>query len=99
VSARLVLPALLALALLAGCGKKPSHLDPPEGAGPDAALFPRAYPNPKYDPQPGKPQAKPAEKPAPEAAQGAKSSDAFPRTIRPEDMIQPSALTFPGSGS
>jgi hypothetical protein len=37
------------LPTLSGCGKKPLHVDPPANAGPDAAAFPRGYPNPKHD--------------------------------------------------
>lgn len=38
----------LTLALLAGCGIKPSEVDPPEGA--NEGDFPRVYPDPKTDP-------------------------------------------------
>ncbi|MGB4057317.1 MAG: hypothetical protein WBK77_04455 [Alphaproteobacteria bacterium] len=38
----------LALALLAGCGIKPDHVDPPEGA--NEGDFPRVYPDIKTDP-------------------------------------------------
>lgn len=38
----------LGLALLAGCGIKPSHVDPPEGA--NEGDFPRVYPDVKTDP-------------------------------------------------
>jgi predicted small lipoprotein YifL len=43
---------LLALLVtgLAGCGKKPSTLDPPPGIAADN--FPRTYPDPTTDPQP-----------------------------------------------
>jgi hypothetical protein len=34
--------------LLAGCGIKPSHVDPPEGA--NEGDYPRVYPDPKNDP-------------------------------------------------
>lgn len=39
------LSAVLALAFLAGCGIKPSEVDPPPGVDKDA--FPQTYPNPK----------------------------------------------------
>ncbi|MBK3799715.1 hypothetical protein GAY33_10805 [Azospirillum brasilense] len=46
--------AAVALALaLAGCGKKPSFVDPPQGR--EADKFPGTYPNPKTDPKPGQP--------------------------------------------
>lgn len=35
---------------LTGCGKKPSHIDPPLGTEEDT--FPRTYPDLKTDPQP-----------------------------------------------
>lgn len=36
---------------LGGCGIKPNHVDPPEGA--KDSTFPAEYPNPQTDPQPG----------------------------------------------
>ncbi len=52
----LLLPASSALlvicvVLLAGCGIKPNHVDPPEGA--EESTFPNVYPSPQTDPQPG----------------------------------------------
>ncbi|SMH36589.1 hypothetical protein [Azospirillum agricola] len=45
----------LACALaLAGCGKKPKHVDSPRPEG-EVDPFPRAYPNPSLDPKPGQP--------------------------------------------
>jgi hypothetical protein len=38
----------LAAALLAGCGIKPAHVDPPEGA--NEGDYPRVYPDIKNDP-------------------------------------------------
>ncbi|HQX26513.1 MAG TPA: hypothetical protein PKX38_01095 [Alphaproteobacteria bacterium] len=38
----------ISMALLAGCGIKPSHVDPPEGA--NEGDFPRVYPDTKTDP-------------------------------------------------
>lgn len=35
---------------LAGCGKKPTLLDPPPGT--PATAFPRTYPDPATDPKP-----------------------------------------------
>ncbi len=49
VTLAVILCAALA-ALVAGCGKKPSHVDPPPGVGAD--VFPRVYPDPNTDPQP-----------------------------------------------
>jgi len=49
---KLTIPCLclcLALGLLAGCGVKPSHVDPPQGA--EADHFPRVYPDPATDPK------------------------------------------------
>jgi hypothetical protein len=54
----------LAAALLAGCGKKPASLQPPQGKENDR--FPGFYPNPAFDPQPGKAPAKTPEKQAPQ---------------------------------
>lgn len=46
--------AVAAVALtLAGCGKKPSVLDAPQGK--EADRFPQPYPNPITDPKPGQP--------------------------------------------
>jgi predicted small lipoprotein YifL len=42
--------ALLATLALAGCGKKPGYLEPPQGRAADR--FPSVYPNPALDPQP-----------------------------------------------
>lgn len=44
---------LMAATLLAltGCGIKPNHVDPPQGA--EDSTFPAEYPNPQTDPQPG----------------------------------------------
>ena len=42
---------MLFLILLAGCGIKPNHVDPPEGA--EESTFPNVYPSPHTDPQPG----------------------------------------------
>ncbi|MBK9584702.1 MAG: hypothetical protein KA099_03740 [Alphaproteobacteria bacterium] len=42
---------MLFLILLAGCGIKPNHVDPPEGA--EESTFPNVYPSPQTDPQPG----------------------------------------------
>jgi hypothetical protein len=47
-----VLSLCLAL-LLAGCGVKPSKVDPPAGVTHDT--FPKTYPDPKTDPAPKKP--------------------------------------------
>ena len=48
--------ATAAVALtLAGCGKKPSFVDPPQGKAADK--FPGTYPNPKTDPKPGQPSS------------------------------------------
>ncbi|WP_448206372.1 hypothetical protein [Azospirillum sp. sgz302134] len=47
-----LLAAVAATALtLAGCGKKPGYVDPPQGVENDK--FPRPYPNSKTDPKPG----------------------------------------------
>lgn len=46
----LALAAVLALSV-AGCGKKPQFVDPPQGH--DADKFPHPYPNPSTDPKPG----------------------------------------------
>lgn len=40
----------LMIALLGGCGIKPSHVDPPQGEKHDT--FPRTYPDPALDPAP-----------------------------------------------
>lgn len=52
-SLQTIRPALLVLCLilLAGCGIKPNHVDPPEGA--EESTFPNVYPSPQTDPQPG----------------------------------------------
>ena len=43
--------ALMCIALLlSGCGIKPSHVEPPNGA--ENSTFPNVYPNPETDPQP-----------------------------------------------
>lgn len=47
---RMVLMAATLLALT-GCGIKPNHVDPPQGA--EDSTFPAEYPNPQTDPQPG----------------------------------------------
>jgi predicted small lipoprotein YifL len=49
--------ALLATVALAGCGKKPGFVEPPQGRATDR--FPGVYPNPTLDPQPQR-QAPPA---------------------------------------
>jgi len=87
---RWLLLAALALTLpaLAGCGKKPKLLDPPEGSGPESAQFPRSYPNSKYDPVP---PSQPTSQPEPMAP-----TTAFPPIIRPEDLGSPSTLAVPG---
>jgi len=52
----LLILATAAVALtLAGCGKKPSFVDPPQGKAADK--FPGVYPNPKTDPKPGQPSS------------------------------------------
>ena len=51
-SLRLTILALAAAPLLlAGCGKKPDFPLPPQGR--EADTFPRRYPDPGLDPQPG----------------------------------------------
>lgn len=40
----------LAILALAGCGKKPGYVEPPQGRAADR--FPGVYPNPALDPQP-----------------------------------------------
>jgi hypothetical protein len=35
---------------LGACGKKPGHVDPPEGVSPKE--FPKVYPDPATDPKP-----------------------------------------------
>ncbi len=42
---------MICVLLLAGCGIKPNHVDPPEGA--EKSTFPNVYPSPQTDPQPG----------------------------------------------
>ena len=86
--ARWLLPMLLALTLpaLEGCGRKPKLLDPPEGAGPEAAQFPRSYPVSKSGPPKGA---------QPEPLQPA---EAYPQIIRPETLGDPTALSAPGQG-
>ena len=62
-----VAAALLATLALAGCGKKPGFVEPPQGRATDR--FPSVYPNPALDPQPQR-QAPPATTaPAPTQAQ------------------------------
>jgi hypothetical protein len=46
-----IVVALLALALLTGCGKKPRNVDPPEGTN---EVFPRIYPPDPENPKPQK---------------------------------------------
>lgn len=59
--------AFLATLVLAGCGKKPGYVEPPQGRAADR--FPGTYPNPALDPQPQR-QAPPATTaPAPTQAQ------------------------------
>jgi hypothetical protein len=59
--------ALIAAVALAGCGKKPGFVEPPQGRAADR--FPGVYPNPALDPQPQR-QAPPATTaPAPTQAQ------------------------------
>ncbi len=48
----IVLAGMLSI-LLAGCGVKPAHLSPP--ARSPETNFPRTYPDPATDPQPGAP--------------------------------------------
>jgi hypothetical protein len=49
VTLRIAAACLMALAL-AGCGKKPGYVEPPQGRATDR--FPGTYPNPTLDPQP-----------------------------------------------
>ncbi len=96
-ASRLPLLALAALLItlpaLEGCGKKPALLDPPEGSGPEAALFPRHYPSPKYDPPaPGRPAA-PAVQPGPLLP-----DQTIPQIIRPETIDDPTVPAVPESG-
>ena len=86
---------VLAVPTLEGCGKKASHLDPPEGSGPAAALYPRIYPNPKHDPMAPSskaPKAPPASEPVP-------AGQVYPRMIRPDNLTPTSALALPGQSS
>jgi hypothetical protein len=99
---RAVLALALVVPVLSGCGKKPTHLDPPEGAGPEASLYPRVYPNIKYDPAPAgaKPEghshpAAPAPVPVLEPMA---PSQAYPTIIRPDTLAPTSALVSPGQG-
>lgn len=102
-SMRARLALVLALALVApgltACGKKPQHLDPPEGSGPEASKFPHAYPADKYDPSPAPAHGA---KPAPVLEPIQPSSSAYPPIIRPENLTPNSAVGGPegtGSGS
>lgn len=45
-----IISFLVAAAMLAGCGVKPSRVDPPPGTGKDT--FPHTYPDPATDPRP-----------------------------------------------
>ena len=54
---RLTAAGLVVLAV-AGCGKKPGFVEPPQGRTDDR--FPNVYPNPALDPKPQpQPQARP----------------------------------------
>jgi len=94
-----LLLAALALPVLEGCGKKPAHLDPPEGSGPDASKFPLNYPSASRDPLPtgAQPQAGKAgvaaPPPAPEPMVPVQS---YPPIIRPENITPNSAIALPG---
>jgi predicted small lipoprotein YifL len=49
-AALIALPLLAATLALAGCGKKPGFVDPPQGRAADR--FPQVHPNPALDPEP-----------------------------------------------
>ena len=55
--------AAVALALVAGCGKKPGFVDPPQGRENDR--FPRTYPNTNLDPKPATPDQTASDQQAP----------------------------------
>lgn len=96
------LALVLILPLLGGCGKKASRLDPPEGSGPDAALFPRTYPNPRYDPRPsGKGLGDGAGAVQPQAPGGAALPpvESYPKVMKPEDLTNFSPLGQNNSGA
>lgn len=50
---KIIVLSLCATLLLAGCGVKPSNIDPPPGVSKNA--FPKVYPDPKTDPGPKTP--------------------------------------------
>jgi hypothetical protein len=94
-----------AVLVLTGCGRKPGRVLPAEDAGPDAALYPRAYPNKNSDPagsvaptadtMPGaqNPPGTPAPAPAPAALpQPETPKQLYPKIVRPEDMQPGGAL-------
>ncbi len=89
---------------LSGCGRKPAHLDPAEDAAPEAQLYPRHYPNPKYDPAGSVPPSQAVVPPAPgsktpaaAAAPAAPAQPAYPKIIHPEDLTPNAVLG--GSGT
>ena len=94
-TAGMALVALMLALPLEGCGKKPGHLDPPEGAGPDAARFPRAYPNDRYDPVPVGAKA-PAAPPVPEPMVPAQT---YPPVIRPDSIVPNAPISSPGQAT
>ena len=50
---KIIVLSLCATLLLAGCGVKPTKVDPPPGITHDS--FPKVYPDPKTDPAPKAP--------------------------------------------
>lgn len=91
---RLAVGLTLATLALGGCGKKPTHLDPPEGSPADALLFPHSYPRQEIMPTPAGPGVAAAPRPEPMVP-----TQAYPPIIRPENLTPNSAIAMPGQGT
>jgi len=85
-----------AATLLAGCGRKPSRVDPPEDAGPDALRYPWAYPNKNSDPHgtvpPSQAVVPPGTTPAPATQTPATQT---PATASPPPRPLPPQQSYP----
>ncbi len=92
---------------LSGCGRKPGRVDPPEDAGPEAALFPHRYPDLRKDPPPTVPPSAAVIPPAPQSTNQAPAVPSppvavpapspYPKILRPEDMTPNAVLNSTGS--
>ena len=81
--------AALALSLLAlsACGKKPDFPAAPQGA--DADRFPRHYPDPALDPQPGARAAPPAAPVEAGGPSGTPRPEGVPKPVEPTPQSTP----------